>query len=919
MKRMDWPYPGARWWKFDFHTHSPASADSYWARNSIDLSPEAWLLKFMAEGIDCVAVTDHNSGEWVDRLKSAYSTMGERPPDGFRRLTLFPGVELSVNGGFHLLAILDPSAAASDIDELLGAVGYDGTKGDSNGVTRKSAAEVVDIIIGAGGIPVPAHADSDSGMLCLGEDNRLRLDAKTVRQVLNAGHISAVEWRDRRKPMPGSAQPMAFELTRVLGSDCHSFRGESAPGKSYSWIKMAEPNLQGLRLALLDGNGVSVWRSDDEKAAPPTLPDHFLTSIKVKAAQFMGNGQAEVIKLTPFCNAFIGGRGTGKSTVVHALRLSLQRDSDLSKLGKDSEANRQFDQFRKVPANRDDDGGLREDSEILVELIRFGEVYRIRWQQDTRDRIVERRRADGAWELSGAVSEERFPIRLLSQGQIAEMAGRGRIALLGLIDEAAGIAELKRALEDEENSYRALAGKLREIDRKLSRRADVELRCEDLDRKIEVLESSDHAQVLQAHQRALRQVGEVDRAIRELGAMSGNIRSVAEDLLLDDWPAGVFDAARDGDAIQWYADAKAAVAKAREALEESADVLSSGARALVDDGRLHAWRSRSVRVRMAYSALQSTLSEQGIGSPQEFTHLLQRRQRAATELEQLNRLRQERRKAEINCRLQEKRLLSARREITRARSQFLSAILASNAFVRMEVSPYANDIEDSLRDLIEVHDSRFREDILSLIPSDHPPAGCSVEQQLEMREAQLQEIRQRLLDVDAGFGGHFRNYLDRKRRRPEFADYVHCWFPEDDLRVEYSRQGDGEAWKDILQGSQGQRSAALLSFLLAFGDEPIVLDQPEDDLDNHLIYDLIVQQILENKRKRQLIIVTHNANVVVNGDAELVHAFDFHKGQCRVVQSGALQDRTVREEVCQIMEGGRRAFERRWARLGRDV
>ena len=110
-------------------------------------------------------------------------------------------------------------------------------------------------------------------------------------------------------------------------------------------------------------------------------------------------------------------------------------------------------------------------------------------------------------------------------------------------------------------------------------------------------------------------------------------------------------------------------------------------------------------------------------------------------------------------------------------------------------------------------------------------------------------------------------------KQPEFADHIRCWFPDDDLRIEYSRAGDGRDWWAITQGSQGQRSAALLAFLLAFGDEPLILDQPEDDLDNHLIYELIVRQIRENKRRRQLIIVTHNPNVVVNGDAEMVHAF----------------------------------------------
>lgn len=106
---------------------------------------------------------------------------------------------------------------------------------------------------------------------------------------------------------------------------------------------------------------------------------------------------------------------------------------------------------------------------------------------------------------------------------------------------------------------------------------------------------------------------------------------------------------------------------------------------------------------------------------------------------------------------------------------------------------------------------------------------------------------------------------------------------------------------------------------MAFGDEPLILDQPEDDLDNHLIYSLIVKQIRANKLRRQLIVVTHNPNVVVNGDAEMVHAFDYRGGQCRVVQRGALQERALRAEVCRVMEGGHEAFARRWARLGREV
>ena len=111
----------------------------------------------------------------------------------------------------------------------------------------------------------------------------------------------------------------------------------------------------------------------------------------------------------------------------------------------------------------------------------------------------------------------------------------------------------------------------------------------------------------------------------------------------------------------------------------------------------------------------------------------------------------------------------------------------------------------------------------------------------------------------------------------------------------------------------------MLAFLLAHGEEPLILDQPEDDLDNQLIYDLVVQQIRENKLRRQIIVVTHNPNIVVNGDAELLHALEFQSGQCVVAQSGSLQEKAMRDKVCQVMEGGREAFERRYRRLGPEI
>ena len=82
-----------------------------------------------------------------------------------------------------------------------------------------------------------------------------------------------------------------------------------------------------------------------------------------------------------------------------------------------------------------------------------------------------------------------------------------------------------------------------------------------------------------------------------------------------------------------------------------------------------------------------------------------------------------------------------------------------------------------------------------------------------------------------------------------------------------------------------------------------------------LIYDLLVSQLKEAKLRRQVIVVTHNPNIVVHGDAELVLSLEAGEGQSRIGCSGGLQEEKVREEICRVMEGGREAFESRYRRI----
>lgn len=96
----------------------------------------------------------------------------------------------------------------------------------------------------------------------------------------------------------------------------------------------------------------------------------------------------------------------------------------------------------------------------------------------------------------------------------------------------------------------------------------------------------------------------------------------------------------------------------------------------------------------------------------------------------------------------------------------------------------------------------------------------------------------------------------------------------------------------------------------------LIIDQPEDDLDNRFIYEDIVQILRNAKGKRQIIVATHNPNIPVLGDAELIVAMDVHEGKARISAQGAVDRLEVRDAVKRIMEGGEDAFKRRAEKYG---
>lgn len=920
----EWNWNGARWWKCDFHTHTPASIDYGKGPNQKTLrerSPREWLLDYMRAGVDCVAITDHNSGAWIDRVKTALGELESENPDGFRPLHVFPGVEISVSVGVHLLAILASEKSTSDIDSLIGAVGFPSEKkGSSDAVTTKSFVEVVDAIVKAGGIGIPAHTDDFNGLF--------KLSGTTLEQALDRKDIFAMELVNLEFEKPQLYIDKKLRWTEILGSDAHHPSGNAEqrfPGSHFTWVKMGRPAIEGLRLALLDG-ALSVRRSDQGTDDPNEHAAFALSSMEVSDARYMGHDETFTIGLNPWFNAIIGGRGTGKSTALEFLRIAFRRKDEIPEA-----LQPEFGQYSQVYPDEENSGLLTNDTSIKVTCRKDRDQFRVQWNP-AGDLEPIQREVNGQWINAEGDIQHRFPVRIYSQKQVFQLA-KTPLALLKIIDVAPEVDyhAWSEKWKMEESRYLSLRAKVREIETGLSEEPRLRGELDDVKRKLDIFEQSGHTKILKSYQERTRQCREVEAWEEGWIGTGERLRKVAAEIVPDHLDESYFDSHSAPDK-----ELRGFATKVCERLSEiraSVEKLASGADDVVTKWQKNknesAWQESVDTASQAYQELKKNLEREGADDPAAYGEFVQRRQAIEQRLNELD----ERKSQidELNCEADTclKRLLTIRRELTASRRSFLNSVLRGNQYVRIRILPYgASDlVEGEFRQLLHREDRTFERDIGS-------PDGGGLLGELYANDASAEVIEQNLLSIktqirkiasgqydpgavaDRRFANHVGSLL------PESIDRLDLWFPEDSVEVQYSASGDGQHFRSIQEGSPGQKTAALLAFLLSYGEEPLILDQPEDDLDNHLIYDLIVTQLREVKLRRQVILVTHNANIVVNGDAELVVALAASYGDTQKECEGCFQEQEVRETICAVMEGGRKAFEDRYRRIaleGRHV
>lgn len=366
----------------------------------------------------------------------------------------------------------------------------------------------------------------------------------------------------------------------------------------------------------------------------------------------------------------------------------------------------------------------------------------------------------------------------------------------------------------------------------------------------------------------------------------------------------------------------------QEALTQQVDALRVLRESIAAE-RQAKWAPGYAESRAAYEELRQEMAERGVGFDQHET-LLRTRAALEDEVSELTTLKTELEGLGTVIRTQSDALVQLHEDRLALRRGLAAALEADDADIRLDIVAFGDrsdfasrreewfggagvqerdwevlvdhvfasngSVPDRLHELIDA----LRHDI------DVSRLGDSAVSREESEVARL------LGDASKRLTGNFFNALQRSERIR--LDEVERFLPEDRVAARV-RSVDG-SFRPIEQGSIGQRSTAILALLLTAGDQPLLIDQPEDDLDNQYVYDVVVDLLRKRKFSRQIIIATHNANIPVNGDAELITALEVDNRLGAIMTAGSIDRQDVKDAAAQIMEGSSEAFRLRRERYG---
>ncbi len=905
---------GAKWWKFDFHNHTPASTDfGKGDATHVAITPENWLLMYMTAGIDCVAITDHNSGEWIDKLKTALAAMEavEPKPAGYRKLFLFPGVEISASGNTHILALFDISADTKKIQALLGAVGFPSDQfGTSDAVTEKSVELVINEIHKAGGIAIPAHIDKASGLF-------INQSGNTLKQTLAVEGLLAIELIDKAFAKPDVYTQSKLRLAEVIGTDSHI---AAQVGTNFTWVKMGEPSLDALKLALHDRED-GVIRKDEITVDPNSISNrYFIKSLSVTNGFKAGNGTPLKTEFSPWLTSVIGGRGSGKSTIINYLRIVLARIDEMP-----NEVQSEFDKFNQV-GRKNGTGMLRNETVIEIEIFKDGKLYLIKWNNSSHT-LQEYDSSTGNWGAPITISniKELFPIQVFNQKELYALTGNPS-KLIELIDSQFDKPAWEEAKEALINQWISNRAQKRKLNNAISEETNIRAQLGTVNNKIALFESSEYRETLNNFNKLTATNKFFSNTNSSVSGFISQIQNLEQSVPVIEVPTTIADKVVD-DSLNFIQQMNSALAGAKAKLEEALQLLEPYRENLQGQLNSLSWFQQFDSARQAYAEIAASIQDLGT---ENYENLIQRR---STLIEKLSLI--ESQKAELailDLALEElyNSIIDKEKELRAKRNDVISRWRAfedaDNPFLIIELKPMA-DVENAnskIRELLRKSGGEFSNDIYGTNDDNGQSWGLIARiinedetTRWQKRQSEIEEFVSATEADKKNLDLRLARHLDSlKQNTPEDIDRLLVWVPEDKLILKFKKQGREE---DIQAGSAGERTAGMLGLLLALNDIPLIIDQPEDDLDTKLISNFVVEGFKKLKKKRQLVIVTHNPNITVNANSDNVVHMDFVGGQVVKAGNKALQDKDIRNAVCEVMEGGRDALNKRYYRISKAL
>ncbi|MGR5296924.1 anti-phage protein Ppl [Vibrio mediterranei] len=886
---------GSRWYRFDFHNHSPGS-DDY---NQPDLTDREWLLSYMRKSVDAVVLTDHNTAKRVDQLQAELERMSIEAATNelaeYRPLTLFPGVELTATGNVHVIALFDEETGAAEIEQLIGQcnVGAAIPRGRNDALVLRGSVPAILRTINSNpnALSILAHIDGPKGVLGLQNDSELEEAFKAK--------PSAVEIRGSVADIEGRHAKLIENLPKVRGSDAHH---TDYAGTRTCWLKMSDLNFAGVRNAFLDHENCVLVDGE-----PPKEPTNRLTylTIKTKLCHDTDNS-AVTIQLNPFYNAIVGSRGSGKSTLIESIRLALRRDANLP-----ASLQKNIDSFKGV--------GKVMTSESFVECgySKEGTDFKLFWSPDNQSLKVSV--DDDEWSEDENWSNERFGISIYSQKTLFELASDSS-AFLRICDESDDVkkSEWSSEMGKLSRDYKTKRIALRELRERQQRQSTLQGQYDDAKRSIDKLKESTYFALRSAHTKLER---DHDAVLANIGMTYDHFYKLKGAALLPELDTNLDQSIELQLVNLQLNDIKQqAIAEINTALDKAFEQILEVSLNGIRDELDRQVRRAAVKSQEQYRELAEQKLE-----PDTLDQLIDSERELAEQLEQYASV-----DDEINACLKElvemeATMVDHRKKLTQNRLAFIES-LQLDGLLRVKILPLNSTpsyVISSYQDTLglsafadKIYDPESQTGFLKSFierPTYSPQQNVIDEKYQALKEVKINHfaVHSDNLSPDVDIHGGFKNKL--KQLTDEQLDALACWFPEDGIEIRYKALSG--SMENIENASPGQKAASMLQFLLSYGTDPLLLDQPEDDLDCMMLSDSVIPAIALNKQRRQLVVVSHSAPIVVNGDAEYVISMLHDKHGLRPNVCGALQEQSVKDMICKQMEGGEKAFRSRFSRI----